>query len=220
MLRLGRDLRKPVTMDGRLFWAFWFGMLSTGFALALLSVTFRWLTAFAFTLLIVTVAFWLIFTLSTARCDWSCHAARRNLASDKEGAGSVGKAIVVMFAAIGAYFFVTLVIAPAVGMAINIYDQWQSFVHFIQHPFGLFAAPALAVPLATKQKAVTPSIPGLAPRGLTSSELFHLGAAFFFLVAVELFLDIVLLPADEVIVPGELILDALLFISMVRAGGK
>lgn len=139
---------------------------------------------------------------------------------DESANGPIGKAFVVLLAAIGAYFFVTLVIAPAVGTAINIYNQWQSFVHFIRHPFGLFAAPALAVPLATRQKAVAPPIPDIAPKGLTAGRLLHIGLIFFFLVAIELFLDIVLLPADEVVVPGELILDALVFISVMREGGS
>lgn len=141
------------------------------------------------------------------------------LVKDRSGAGAMGKAFVVLLAAIGAYFLVIMVIAPAVGAAISIYNQWQSFVHFIQHPLGLFAAPALAVPLATRQKAVTPPIPDIAPKGLTAGRLLHIGFIFFFLVAIELFLDIVLLPADEVVLPGELILDALVFISVMRAGG-
>jgi hypothetical protein len=139
------------------------------------------------------------------------------LAQDRDGAGAIGKAIVVVFAAIGAYFFVTLVLAPAVGTAVNIYNQWQSFVHFVEHPtFGPFPIAVLAAPLVAKQRAITPAIPGIAPRGLTSGELLNFGLVFFFLLAAELFLDIILLPADEVIVPGELILDVLVLMGMMK----
>lgn len=126
--------------------------------------------------------------------------------NDLTGEGTIAKVFILLLAIIGAYFLVTMVIAPAVNAVSNLYNQWQSFIHFIHNPFGLYAFPAVMGIIHDDEFDENVKVAQDLMEGKRPS-LNQFMTFIGIILAIEFLLDLIGIPLDGFFLPIEGIFD-------------
>lgn len=129
---------------------------------------------------------------------------------NSSGEEVIAKTFIIVLVAIGAYFLVDLVIAPAVKQVSDIYSQWQAFLRFIHsltHPFGLYITLFSIIGITHDNefdndiKVAQDLMEGKRPS-------FSQFMSFFgIILAVEFLLDLIGIPLDGFFLPIEGVFD-------------